>query len=771
MEFSSRKDILHRFRHRITSFLLTIFAAALIPVGCGGSSGSTTRTAIVTQPVSSTVASGMPATIAVQATGSGTLTYQWFKSGTAIPGATQQSLYIPSVDTLQTGVYYVVITGSAGTVTSNSVTISTTSPAAPHITLQPVSVNANLGVTTSFLVNASGNAVLTYQWYKGSTAISGATAASYIIIGVTAADAGDYYVIVTNDSGAATSDIATLQLGSSAPTIQIQPVSVTVSTNAAASLFVTASGSPTLTYQWFKDSIAVAGAHTARLDFSAATAADAGVYYVIITNGFGSKRSNNATLNVNSGAPVITQQPRSIAVQSFTRAVFTVVATGAPTLTYQWYKDLTAIDGATTAILTIPSVTNFSAGSYRVRVANGVGSVTSSPATLSVLAGSSGIYTQSGGTVTKTSQSYSSTLADETTVSVTNAGTFNLSSSTVTKSGNTSSTDNSSWYGQNSAVLATSASSIVLSSVTINTSGLGANGLFAYGTSSNIQSASGVITTTADYSSGAAASTNGIVGLNNTNITTSGQHSAALSSNLSGGVITTTGGTFSTSGLNSPVIRSVGTVSSTGATMTASASEGAVIDGKNTISLGTTSLTGATHGIRVMKTATGTVASTATIGLSGGSITAHGGDGIYVDGTNSETLVATFQNGVTITASTGNIMNVVNSGVAACNTSGVNLVGNFVAEALSTLDLSMTTSSTFNGTLTNVGLTLDGTCTWTVAANSTTTVLVGAIISGTTITNITGNGHTVYYSKALSSNSYLGGLSYTLVGGGTLIGQ
>ena len=43
-----------------------------------------------------------------------------------------------------------------------------------------------------------------------------------------------------------------------------------------------------------------------------------------------------------------------------------------------------------------------------------------------------------------------------------------------------------------------------------------------------------------------------------------------------------------------------------------------------------------------------------------------------------------------------------------------------------------------------------------------------ALISGTTITKITGNGHTVTYDEGNAANSALGGKTYTLSGGGTL---
>ncbi|MBI5902639.1 MAG: PEP-CTERM sorting domain-containing protein [Deltaproteobacteria bacterium] len=49
-------------------------------------------------------------------------------------------------------------------------------------------------------------------------------------------------------------------------------------------------------------------------------------------------------------------------------------------------------------------------------------------------------------------------------------------------------------------------------------------------------------------------------------------------------------------------------------------------------------------------------------------------------------------------------------------------------------------------------------------------ILLGASISGGTITNIFGNGMNIYYDASLSQNAYLGGGTYSLAGGGQLIG-
>jgi hypothetical protein len=63
----------------------------------------------------------------------------------------------------------------------------------------------------------------------------------------------------------------------------------------------------------------------------------------------------------------------------------------------------------------------------------------------------------------------------------------------------------------------------------------------------------------------------------------------------------------------------------------------------------------------------------------------------------------------------------------------------------------------------------DKSSTGNVTANSVLTSLTGAKISGSSITNIVGHGHTVTYRKSLAANQWLGGKTYTLAGGGKLV--
>ena len=86
-----------------------------------------------------------------------------------------------------------------------------------------------------------------------------------------------------------------------------------------------------------------------------------------------------------AGTPQITSQPRSESATVGFTARFSVTATGTPAPTYQWQLNGTAIAGATGATLTVSPVKDSDAGTYTVVVTNAVGSVTSSPATLTVI--------------------------------------------------------------------------------------------------------------------------------------------------------------------------------------------------------------------------------------------------------------------------------------------------------------------------------------------------------------------------------------------------
>ena len=77
---------------------------------------------------------------------------------------------------------------------------------------QPASQTVLAGKTISFSVVATGVEPLGYQWSKDGSDIEGATSSSLVMIDVSADDAGDYRVVVSNADGAVESDMATLDV-------------------------------------------------------------------------------------------------------------------------------------------------------------------------------------------------------------------------------------------------------------------------------------------------------------------------------------------------------------------------------------------------------------------------------------------------------------------------------------------------------------------------------------------------------------------------------
>src|SRR5208283_214694 len=169
-----------------------------------------------------------------------------------------------------------------------------------------------VGQSVTFSVTADGTAPFSYQWYKNSAMISGATAATYSISSVQTTDAGTYYAIVSNSAGSTTSDTAVLTV-TAAPVITTQPASQTVLTGASVTFTAGASGTPAPTYQWQFNGTAISGATSASYTIASAAVGNAGTYTVVATNCAGSATSTGAVLTVNvpTVAPTITTQPVS----------------------------------------------------------------------------------------------------------------------------------------------------------------------------------------------------------------------------------------------------------------------------------------------------------------------------------------------------------------------------------------------------------------------------------------------------------------------------
>ncbi|MCD9017091.1 PQQ-dependent sugar dehydrogenase [Parachryseolinea silvisoli] len=87
--------------------------------------------AIVTQPASQTVTAGQPVTFSVTATGTAPLSYQWQRNNANITGATSASYTIANTQASHAGTYRVIVSNSAGSVTSSNATLTVNAFNAP----------------------------------------------------------------------------------------------------------------------------------------------------------------------------------------------------------------------------------------------------------------------------------------------------------------------------------------------------------------------------------------------------------------------------------------------------------------------------------------------------------------------------------------------------------------------------------------------------------------------------------------------------------------
>ena len=156
-----------------------------------------------------------------------------------------------------------------------------------------------------------------------------------------------------------------------------QPASQTAICGNSATFSVTAGGTPPLGYQWFFNGGAISDAMAADYTIISVTASNVGSYTVVVTNSCGTVTSSEAVLTV-VFPPSITAQPSGQTVVNGGNATFSVAAEGTPPLSYQWYFNGNAINGATGADYTITGVTTNHEGNYTVVVTNACGSVTSS---------------------------------------------------------------------------------------------------------------------------------------------------------------------------------------------------------------------------------------------------------------------------------------------------------------------------------------------------------------------------------------------------------
>ncbi|MEO7445435.1 MAG: M36 family metallopeptidase [Ferruginibacter sp.] len=346
--------------------------------------------AVITgQPANSTVCPGASATFTVAASGTGN-TYQWQVSsngGTSysnITGATSSTYTVTGVSAGMNNNLYRAVVFSCGPVgvNSNPATLTVSTPGI--ITTQPANVAVCASGNATFTV--SGTALTSYQWQVSTnggstwTNITGATAPSYTITGVTIAMNGNQYRVVVAGTCVTglNSNAATLTLNTPVA-ISSQPVNTQACVGSSAKISVAATGT-TITYQW-QESVnggawfnitnggTYSGTNTNTLTISPVNAGLNGHSYRVIVSGppCGAVTSNEAILTVNADPVVVLTAASYAAITPYTRAGLYVTVSPPGNYTYKWYKN-GSLDATRTGSFFNANVDDF--GQYYVIATN-----------------------------------------------------------------------------------------------------------------------------------------------------------------------------------------------------------------------------------------------------------------------------------------------------------------------------------------------------------------------------------------------------------------
>ncbi|MBE0544749.1 MAG: hypothetical protein IH623_25710 [Verrucomicrobia bacterium] len=171
-------------------------------------------------------------------------------------------------------------------------------PLPAYVVADPVPATAYAGRTATFVVSADGTEPLSYQWYKGDTAVEGATGDTLAFTSAYADNGATYKVVVTNLYGSATSAPVALTVMTDL-TLVSSPVSITRTVGSKAAFLAASGGALPVTYQWYKGTTAIPGGTNQTLWLSnLQLTEDNSTYYAHITNPWSATNSETATLNV-----------------------------------------------------------------------------------------------------------------------------------------------------------------------------------------------------------------------------------------------------------------------------------------------------------------------------------------------------------------------------------------------------------------------------------------------------------------------------------------
>ena len=372
----------------------------------------------------------------------------------------------------------------------------------------------------------------------------------------------------------------------------------------------------------------------------------------------------------------------------------------------------------------------------------------------------------------KLTGTYTATDSDESGILVSSGGSATIDGATINKkSGDSSSTSNSEFTGVNSGVLVQNNGTATIKNATIKTSAKGANAVFATGENAKIKISDTKITTTGESSSrGLDATYGGTIEADNVDITTQGGSCATLATDRGEGTVTVKNSKLETNGSGSPVIYSTGNISIKKTKGNANNSQMVVIEGKNSATITKSSLTASASpnrgdvdqaGVMIYQSMSGDASEgVGTFTATDSTLTINKDSKYYKTApmffiTNTDAAInltntkLSFGTNVLIsakgTSEWGNSSS--NGGNLTLNAKNQELKGNIEIDKISTLDLTLSNSSTYEGTINKdnsakeIKITLSKDSTLTLSGDSYISSLED---EDETYSNINFNGYTLY---------------------------
>lgn len=323
----------------------------------------------------------------------------------------------------------------------------------------------------------------------------------------------------------------------------------------------------------------------------------------------------------------------------------------------------------------------------------------------------------------KKDETYTSTGDDENALRVKGAK-VSLEDIEVNKTdGSTSNTEDGDFYGMNAGLLATDKATVNIKNAKIKTTAQNGNGVFSYGEGTTVNISDSEIYTTNDNSGGIQTTGGATMNAKNLSVKTEGNSSAAIRSDRGGGTVNVDGGEYISKGYNSPAVYSTADITVKNAKLKAENSESLVIEGQNSITLENVNVEGNmsddkgsssdtnVHNVMIYQSMSGDAeVGKSVFNMKEGVLTNNNGDLIYVTNTTSEITLENvkIENNDQDSRLLAVLGNDASRGWGTAGSNGGNVTftakdqkldGKIEVDSISTLNLTLSGTTVFNGTV------------------------------------------------------------------------